>query len=862
MIEPVREFTVAPSLPDSLEDLRVVAYNLRWAWNHDSIDLFRRLDEHLWESSGHNPVLMLGSVDQARLEKAAADQGFLAHLDRVARNLDEYITAKSTWFHRAYEMGGGDPLIAYFSAEFGLTECLEIFAGGLGVLAGDHLKSASDLGVPLVGVGLLYQQGYFRQYLNDAGWQQEQREENDFYNLPLTLERDSDGEPLTIEVPYPGRRVVAQIWRVQVGRIRLYLLDTNIPANATKEDRDITDALYGGDRELRIQQEIMLGLGGCRALEVLGLAPPVFHLNEGHPAFAALERIRQFVQDYGLSFAEAREAAAAGLVFTTHTPVAAGHDYFSPDLVMRYFSDYAQEMDLSEQAFLNLGREDPGNEEAPFCMTTLALRLTTYQNAVSRLHGRTTRRMWHVLWPGVPQSEVPITHITNGVHFRSWISEEMNGLYDRYLGPRWREEPADEEVWGRAEHIAPGELWRTHERRRERLVAFARRRLRSQLERRGVPRSTVEAADEVLDPQALTIGFARRFATYKRAALLLRDEERLSHLLNDPDRPVQVIYAGKAHPQDEAGKKLIARIVELSGQEHFRRRVVFLEDYGMATARYLVQGCDVWLNTPRRPHEASGTSGMKAAANGVLNVSTLDGWWAEAYSFDVGWAIGRGEVYDDADYQDAVEAHALYDLLERDVVPMFYERGADGLPRRWIERVKNSIKKLNSYFNTHRMVREYTEQFYLPAADHYRALSADGMARARTLAAWKARVRGVWPEIEVRMVEADLPEEPTVGDEISARARVYLADLAPDDVRVEFTMGRLDTEGHLVDAQTSRMSATEGEHDAYTFEVDGVVCESSGLHGYTLRVLPAHDDLVTSFLPGLIVWAENDGGAS
>ncbi len=857
MIKPVREFNVAPSLPDSVEGLRKVAYNLRWAWHHDSIELFRRLDDDLWESSGHNPVLMLGSVDQTRLEEASSDQGFLAHLDRVIRKLDEYM-AKATWFHRAHESSDGEGLTAYFSAEFGLTECLEIFAGGLGVLSGDHLKSASDLGVPLIGVGLLYQQGYFRQYLNDAGWQQEQREENDFYNLPLVLERDADGAPLTIQVSYPGRRVVAQIWRVQVGRIRLYLLDTNIPANTAKKDRDITDELYGGDRELRIQQELMLGIGGCRALKALGLAPQVFHLNEGHPAFAALERIRQLAQDHGLSFAQAREAAAAAMVFTTHTPVAAGHDYFSPDLVLRYFSDYVQEMGLDEQMFLDLGREDPGNEEAPFCMTTLALRLTTRQNGVSRLHGQTTRRMWQVLWPGVPQPEVPITHITNGVHFRSWISKEMNGLYDRYLGPRWREEPAEKGVWGRAAHIAPGELWRTHERRRERLVAFVRRRLRQQLERRGVPRTTIQAADEVLDPQALTIGFARRFATYKRAALLLRDEERLASILNDPEHPVQVIYAGKAHPRDEAGKKLIARIVELSGQERFRRRVVFLEDYGMAAARYLVQGCDVWLNTPRRPHEASGTSGMKAAANGVLNVSTLDGWWAEAYTFDVGWAIGRGEVYDDAEYQDDVESHALYDLLERDVVPMFYDRGPDGLPRRWIERVKHSIEKLNSFFNTHRMVKEYTERFYLPTAQHFRALAADGMARAKALAAWKARVRATWPGIEIRAVEADLPEEPKVGDPVSATAHVDLGDLTPDDVRVEFTMGQLDVEGHIIAPQVSRMSAVGGEEGVYTFRIDEVRCENSGRHGYTLRLLPDHEDLVTPFLPGLIAWAEGE----
>ena len=858
IIRPVRHFDVEPSLPARLEDLRRVAYNLRWAWNHDTIELFRRLDDDLWESSYHNPALMLGTVEQARLEALAEDQGFLAHLDRVVRNLDEYMAAQSTWFRRAHEKPGERPLVAYFSAEFGVTECLEIFAGGLGVLAGDHLKSASDLGIPLVGVGLLYQQGYFRQYLNDAGWQQEEREENDFYNLPITLERGDDGAPLTIEVPYPGRQVAAQIWRLQVGRVPLYLLDTNVSANDSPADRDITDELYGGGSELRIQQEIMLGIGGYRALDALGRKPLALHLNEGHPAFAALERIRWYMVDHGVSFREAREVIQATTVFTTHTPVAAGHDYFEPDLVTRYLGAYAQDLGLSEEAFLDLGREDLGNAQAPFCMTTLALRIASRRNAVSQLHGQVTREMWHVLWPGLPQDEVPIGKVTNGVHFRSWISKEMNGLYDRYLGPRWREEPADQEVWGRAEHIAAEELWRTHERRRERLVAFVRRRLRNQLIRRGAPQPEIEAADEVLDPEALMIGFARRFATYKRATLLLEDEDRLAQILNGADRPVQIIYAGKAHPRDEAGKALIARVVELSHQERFRRRIVFLEDYGMSIARYMVQGCDVWLNTPRRPREACGTSGMKAAANGVLNVSTLDGWWAEAYEPQVGWAVGRGETYDDHQRQDRVEAYALYDLLEGDIVPTFYDRSEDGLPRRWIGRMKASIGRLNDTFNTHRMVQEYTERFYLPAADDCRRMVAGDLARARALAEWRARVQRSWPTLAVDAVAARLPDQPQVGDEVSAEAWVALGELEPDDVRVEFYMGPLNTEGEITQAMGRVMEWTEETDDEgrYRFRVEHVECRRSGRHGYTVRILPDHPGLVTRFLPGLVTWAE------
>ncbi|MCC7353158.1 MAG: alpha-glucan family phosphorylase [Anaerolineae bacterium] len=857
MPQPIHTFTVTPSLPGPLERLRDLAYNLRWAWNHETIELFRRLDSDLWESTGHNPVLMLGTIDQAQLEAAAADDGFLAHLARVSQEFNNYVASESTWFRRTHGATKG-PLIAYFSAEFGLTECLSIFAGGLGILSGDHLKSASDLGVPLVGVGLLYQQGYFRQYLNQAGWQQEAYEDNDFHNLPVTLERSPSGSPLTIELAFPGRQVTAQIWRVQVGRVRLYLLDTNVPANRAA-DRDITDQLYGGDADMRIRQEIVLGIGGCRALEALGLQPGVYHMNEGHSAFLAMERVCRLMEAHHLSFAEAREAVSAGLVFTTHTPVEAGHDSFPASLMDRYFTDYARNLGLSRRDFLALGRRNPDNDGEPFNMTILALRMATHSNGVSRLHGQISRQMWQGLWPQVPKDEIPIDHVTNGVHFLSWISHEMKDLYDRYLGLRWREEPADQRAWQRAEHIATEELWRTHERRRERLVAFARRRLRTQLERRGASQTDIEDADEVLDPEALTIGFARRFATYKRATLLLRDPARLARILNDPDRPVQIIFAGKAHPQDDPGKELIRQIVGLARQEEFRRRLVFLEDYDMAMARYLVQGADVWLNTPRRPLEASGTSGMKAAANGVLNLSILDGWWDEAYRPDVSWAIGRGEAYSDPGYQDQVEAEALYDLLERDVIPTFYDRSAGGLPRRWIGRMKASIGTLCHFFNTHRMLWEYVGSFYLPAASRYRQLAEDGMGRARALAAWKGRIQRGWPQIRVVATEAKPLTGLQIGNKIHVRAWVDLGDIGPDDVAVELYMGRLDADGEIADAETTLLQGVGLERDnTYLFEANGIACCQSGLHGCTVRVLPYHPDLTTRFLPGFTVWARPD----
>jgi glycogen phosphorylase len=499
-MKPVCTYTVAPFLPPPLERQRELVYNLRWAWNHDAIELFR-WDNDLWETANHNPVLMLGTIDQSILEAAAADDGFLAHLERVAKEFDAYLTSETTWFRKAHGKVDG-PMVAYFSAEFGLTDCLSIFAGGLGILAGDHLKSASDLGVPLVGVGLLYQEGYFRQYLNEAGWQQETYPDNDFHNLPLTLERREDGTPLTVEVPLPGRNVVAQIWRAQVGRAPLYLLDTNITGN-NRSDQDITDQLYGGDSEMRIQQEMILGIGGYRALEALGLTPSVYHMNEGHSAFLALERTRRLMEAHHLSFAEAWEAASAGLIFTTHTPVPAGHDYFQPDLMARYFTEYANSLGLSLRDLLVLGRKDPNDDREPFCMTTLALRFAQGSNGVSRLHGQVSRRMWQALWPGVPETEIPIGHVTNGVHFNSWISAEMDELYDRYLGPRWREEPADKTVWAKTARISFEELWRTHERRRERLVASARRRLRNQLLRRGATLAEMQTADEALDPRCL-----------------------------------------------------------------------------------------------------------------------------------------------------------------------------------------------------------------------------------------------------------------------------------------------------------------------------------------------------------------------
>jgi len=852
MTRPIFTYSVAPSLPKELECLKELCYNLLWTWNNDLTELFMRLDPDLWEKTHYNPVLLLGSIKQERLTAAAHDDAFIAQMERAYLQYQDYLNTTSTWFRKIHD-GTGAPTIAYLSAEFGLCGCLPIYSGGLGMLAGDHLRSASDLGVPLVGVGLLYQEGYFRQYLNADGWQQETYPENDFYTLPLLLNRNPDGSPLTISVEYPGRNVYAQIWHTQVGRVPLYLLDTNISINSA-QDQDITDQLYGGDRENRIKQEILLGIGGYRALIALGIQPTVYHMNEGHSAFLALERCRHLMSERGLSFPEAREATMAGTIFTTHTPVASGNDYFVPSLIEKYLGTYGSQLNLSTKDFLGLGRRDPDNDGEDFCMTVLALRMSGHSNAVSKLHAKTSRKMWKDVWKGIPDLETPINPITNGVHAPFWVSPDMAGLFTRYLGPRWREDPGDYALWSRVHNIPDEELWRTHERRRERLVAFARQRLRKQLQSRGAPPTEVERAKEILDPGSLTIGFARRFATYKRATMLLEDTERLTRILTQKDRPVQIIIAGKAHPQDNTGKELIRQIIHFERNPEIRRRMVFIEDYDMVVARYLVQGTDVWLNTPRRPYEASGTSGMKAALNGALNLSILDGWWDEAYNPSTGWAIGSGEEYGDEAYQDEVESNALYDLLEKDVIPLFYTRGADGLPRSWLSKMKTSMRSLGPQFNSKRMLREYTEKYYLNSQKRYQTLAADDFSRAKALAAWKVHLSQSWSNMRILEVKGAPGADFKVGEPFAVTARIDLHSLTPEDVSVELYQGPLDARGDIVQPRVVPMSVN-GDAQGTVFEFIGSLKpQTSGRHGYTVRVLPKNVDLDSPQKEGLALW--------
>jgi len=849
----IRKFTVVPSLPRKLEPLRKLAYNIWWCWNHDAISLFQRLDRELWDATHHNPVRVLGCIKQARLDAVAEDEGFLSHMARVVHQFEEYQRAPG-WFEKHHP--DDSMRIAYFSAEYGLTDSVPIYSGGLGILSGDHVKSSSDLGLPLVGVGLLYRVGYFRQYLNADGWQQELYPENDFYNMPLERIRDDSGRLLTVSVEMVGRSVAAQVWRLMVGRIPLYLLDTNLEQNHPA-DREITAQLYGGDLEMRIRQEILLGIGGQRMLPALGIEPTVCHMNEGHSAFQALERIRRAMVQHRISFHEARLATAAGNVFTTHTPGPAGIDKFPPEMIEKYLGHYWPSLGLHRDDFLGLGRVDPSDEQEPFCMAVLAIRLAAHSNGVSKLHGEVGRKMWTGLWPELPTEELPIGSVTNGIHIKSMVSRDMVALYDRYLGPRWREYAPNNSVWSRVDQIPDEELWRTHERLRARLVAHARRRLRQQLTQRGAPQSEVEAAREALDPEALTIGFARRFATYKRATLILRDLERLKRILGDHERPVQIIFAGKAHPRDTGGKEFIRQIIHHARDPLLRRRMVFLEDYDINLARYLVQGVDVWLNNPRRLMEASGTSGMKCPPNGGINISIPDGWWPEAAQRDNGWSIGRGEDYADLSYQDEVESHAIYDLLEKEVVPLFYERGTDELPRGWIARMKASMRTVCPVFNTDRMVHEYTERFYLPASGRARELVKERFQRVQELATWDARVREHWPELAIRSVEAATSEDLEVGAALRVITVVHLGELRPDEVTVQLYHGGLDAKGHLPQGSAITMGYMEpvgGNVNGDHIYSGAIPCRTSGQHGFAVRVLPHHADLVPPFVPGLVRW--------
>jgi starch phosphorylase len=841
-------FKVEPDLPDALKPLLAIANNLWLTWNPEAIKLFITMDGELWEKKQHNPIRMLGEISQEKLDELAADEGFLSEVQQVHEQMQQYLQMLHSINHEQ------EVSVAYFSAEYGLSDTLPIYSGGLGILSGDHVKAASDLNLNFRGVGLLYQLGYFQQYLNMDGWQQDFYQVNDFHNLQVQEVKTDDGLAMEIELDFPGRTVAVKVWEIKVGRVSIYMLDSNLEKNS-ESDRRLTAQLYGGNPEMRLQQEIILGIGGVKMLDQLGIQATVVHMNEGHSAFTPFERVRLLMKKSGLDFQEAIELVRQSSVFTTHTNVQAAHDVFSAELMKIYFSDYAKALSIPWHDFLAFGRANPDNHQESFSMTVAAVKNAAFVNGVSMLHARVSRDMLKNLWPGVPLEHVSIQAITNGIHIPSWISFEMNDLFDRYLGNKWREKQDYRDAWEKVLNIPDPELWNVHEIRRRRLIAFARQRMQAQLIAKGASKLLVNESQEALNPVALTIGFARRFATYKRAYLIFKDKDRLLKILNNAERPVQLIMAGKAHPQDQAGKELIKNIIAFRADEHLRKKIAFIEDYDINVARYLVSGVDIWLNTPQRPFEACGTSGMKAACNGVLNFSVLDGWWDEAYDLKNGWAIGNREKYSDKEYQDEVESKAIYSILEKDIIPLFYERGSDGLPREWIRMMKHSLLSIASRYNTHRMVKEYFYKFYKNAAENHARLSADGFAADRELVKWKSRMRSEFASIRIENIHADTSRTYKSHEEFPLQAELFLGKLDPADVRVEVYYGNLVGEDVLRDSALAPLAEVVALGDG-RFRFSGVIrCSRTGSFGFKLRVTPHHALMVDPYELGMVLWS-------
>lgn len=846
----IRTFTVRPVLADSLAPLDRLASNWRWSWSRATHSLFASMDPGLWDEIGANPARMLGALGQERLDELARDEAFVARVREEDERLTAYLEGER-WFQ---QLDGDKPVhIAYFSPEFGVDGSLPQYSGGLGILAGDHLKSASDLGVPLTGVGLFYRAGYFRQSIGDDGWQRESYPLLDPYGLGLTLLRDASGAPVEIALDLPAdRRLHARVWVADIGRIPLLLLDSETPSN-TDDMRRVTDRLYGGGGEHRLLQELLLGVGGVRAVRVWSEltgrpAPDVYHTNEGHAGFQGLERMSELITRDGLGFDDALAQVRAGTVFTTHTPVPAGIDRFPRELIADYLAGGLFEgLDAGRAISLGLETWD-GGDQGVFNMAVLGLHLGQHANGVSVLHGEVSRGMFGMLWPGVDADEVPITSITNGVHAPTWVHPALKAVSER----AWGDAHTDTHDWTDRTVVTDAELWGVRQQMKGELVAEARRRVAASLSNAHAP-SWVE---DLLDPEVLTIGFARRVPTYKRLTLMLRDPERLTRLLTDPERPVQIVIGGKSHPADDSGKILIQQLVRFSRDPKVRGRIVFLPDYDITLAKDLYPGCDVWLNNPLRPLEACGTSGMKAALNGALNLSILDGWWDEWYDGENGWAIPTADTASNDEERDDAEAAALYDLIEHQLVPRFYEREG-GIPLRWLEMVRHTMTDLGQKATSDRMVRDYVRRLYVPAAAHDVALRADGFREARAVAAFVSRVREAWGRVSIASVDSSgIPQQAQAGDSLEVRADVRLDGLSPDDVAVELLYGATNEDDALSrDHSVYRLTPGESAPDGATVFSGTLPLSVTGTFGYTVRVRPAHPQLVSPVELGLVTYA-------
>ncbi|HEX9060240.1 MAG TPA: alpha-glucan family phosphorylase [Clostridia bacterium] len=845
---------VTAVIPEQLKRLKDIAYNLWWSWNSDAIDLYREIDLVLWEKLGKNPVRFLLEVGQKKLESKLNDPDYMKRYEEIVKRFDSYMADhENTWFAKNHS-DKKDNIVAYFSAEYGLNEVLPIYSGGLGVLSGDHCKSASDLGIPFVGIGLFYKQGYFSQRINRDGWQETVFNDLNISYLPIKPALNKKGEQVVISVELPGRVVYAKVWEVRVGRVSIYFMDTDVDYNAPS-DRGLTARLYGGDQETRIQQEIFLGIGGIRVLDALGIKATIYHMNEGHSSFMGLELIRKLVQEKGLSFRAAKETVTLSSIFTTHTPVPAGNDVFPLHLIDKYFSNYWGSLGINRHEFLDLGLKIGDHQN--FNMTALALTIAGRKNGVSELHGAVSRNIFNNIWPGIPEEDVPITHVTNGIHTLTWLSPGFKHLYNKYLDSDWQERLYEKSVWDKIDDIPDEELWKTHNVLKTKMIGFIRDKLREQRIANGESMESIKEAENVLDSNALTIGFARRFATYKRANLIFRNVARIQAILNNPERPVQIIFAGKAHPADSPAHEVIKNINDIARQEGFKGKVILIENYNMTVARNLVQGVDIWLNNPRRPLEASGTSGQKVCINGVINFSVLDGWWCEGYNGTNGWAIGDDSFYDNEFHQDNADSDSIYSILENQIIPSYYERDSRGIPHKWTEVMKNTIKTLTYQYSTHRMVQEYTNRMYIPSIQRVQKIISSNYSYVSEISDWKSQIERNWPQVQIIADKSmnQLREQKMIsGETIEITASVYLGTISPSDVKVEVYYGTIGKNNLIENPEIADMKMTEKlEGSTYRYSANISIVEG-GEYGYTFRVIPYHPELVNKFDLGLVRW--------
>ena len=847
--------TVNPQLPKRIGRLTEIANNLWWSWNTEFLRLFKKIDPDLWETCEKNPVKFLKAVDQEKIENASKDIMFLKEYDKIVEDFDGYMTSKNTWFSQKYPDNRND-LIAYFSAEYGLDQTIAIYSGGLGILSGDHLKSASDLGIPLVAVGLLYKNGYFRQVIDRYGMQRPEYRDLDLYDLPINPVKDLDGNDLMLYIKFPKRRIYLKVWEINVGRVKLYLMDSDIDVN-NEEDRDTTARLYGGDQEMRIRQEIILGMGGVSLLRRLGLRPTVYHMNEGHSAFLNLELIKNTIKEQQVSFEVARDIASSKTVFTTHTPVPAGNDIFPISLVEKYFKDFWPRLGLTREQFLKLGMKPCEGLESGFNMGILALKIAGLKNGVSKLHGEVSRELFAEVWPHIAPNESPITYVTNGIHTCTWLAPRLKELYNKYLMPYWQDNIHDDSTWERIKAIPDDKLWKVHTDRKIKLLALVKENVTNRLRREGVGYDEINEIVSKLNPDALTIGFARRFATYKRATLIFKDIERITQILNDENRPVQLIFAGKAHPADKEGQDLVRYIHEISMKPQFKGKIFLLENYSIEISRYLVSGVDVWLNNPRRPMEASGTSGQKASVNGVVNFSVLDGWWAEGYNQRNGWTIGTNAEYSSYEEQDKADSESMYYTLENKIIPTYYDRDRNGISKRWMEIMKESIISTGGKYSTARMLVDYTEQLYMPLCNLTKKYYTD-LNNVAEFNSWKQDMYSNWKDIQIEQLD-DNADNITVdaGSQIEVRAVVTLPNIKPEYIRTEVYYGKFLDDGTVEDVKIIPMKLERAEEDNkkyyYVAKIDLV---SGGNYGYTFRVMPQNEMILDSANLDLIKWIE------